>query len=128
MKGKFDTREQLDSYERLWHAQIYQPSWLELKEAVCALFKVLVVCLIEIKTACSFQRCVLLKYIRHFCFSVAIMQSINVLIIPCFVGTINALQMAKVECLPVIIYHTILLKVWCGKCFILTIHSLPTIA
>ena len=37
MLGRLSTREQLDSYERLWHTQIYQPSWSELKKEVCIL-------------------------------------------------------------------------------------------
>lgn len=33
-RGVLRSREELDSYERLWHEHIYQPSWKELKPKV----------------------------------------------------------------------------------------------
>ena len=29
LQGVFKTREELDSYEKLWHTQVYQPTWDE---------------------------------------------------------------------------------------------------
>lgn len=34
LMGKLKTREELDQYERLWHTQIYQQAWEELKQKV----------------------------------------------------------------------------------------------
>ena len=34
LRGTFRTRQELDSYEKMWHTYIYQPSWSELKEKV----------------------------------------------------------------------------------------------
>ena len=35
LQGIFRTRQELDSYEQMWHTCVYQPSWNELKEKVC---------------------------------------------------------------------------------------------
>ena len=34
MKGYFESREELDEYEKTWHLFIYQPTWDELKSKV----------------------------------------------------------------------------------------------
>ena len=39
LKGKLDTREELDEYECLWHNQIYQPAWEELKLKVMVMVR-----------------------------------------------------------------------------------------
>ena len=33
-KGLFISREELDDYERLWHCQVYQPTWNQLQDNV----------------------------------------------------------------------------------------------
>lgn len=34
LQGTFSERQELDSYEQMWHTYIYQPSWSELKTEV----------------------------------------------------------------------------------------------
>jgi hypothetical protein len=34
LRGFFNTREELDEYEKMWHIYIYQPTWNELKSKV----------------------------------------------------------------------------------------------
>jgi hypothetical protein len=34
LRGFFNTREELDEYEKTWHIYIYQPTWNELKSKV----------------------------------------------------------------------------------------------
>ena len=34
LRGIFKTRDELDSYEKMWHCLVYQPSWDELKVKV----------------------------------------------------------------------------------------------
>ena len=34
LQGVFKTSQELDSYEKMWHTHIYQPSWRELKTEV----------------------------------------------------------------------------------------------
>ena len=33
-RGVFNTPEELDRYERIWHYDVYQPTWNELKDKV----------------------------------------------------------------------------------------------
>ena len=34
LRGVFETREQLDFYEKWWHVNVYQPTWDQLLEKV----------------------------------------------------------------------------------------------
>lgn len=34
LQGTFSERQELDSYEQMWHTYIYQPAWSELKTEV----------------------------------------------------------------------------------------------
>ena len=34
LRGLLKTREELDSYEKMWHCCVYQPTWNELKDKV----------------------------------------------------------------------------------------------
>lgn len=34
VRGIFQTKEELDEYERLWHCHVYQPTWDQLQDKV----------------------------------------------------------------------------------------------
>ena len=35
LKGVFNTKDELDDYEKIWHYGIYLPTWNELRYKVC---------------------------------------------------------------------------------------------
>lgn len=47
VRGIFNTREELDDYEKLWHCHIYQPTWSDLQDKVSIELSMTWLCLLS---------------------------------------------------------------------------------